>query len=241
MTRGRAGLAPGALAVFGAVVVLHLVAIAVGADPLRLATKPLLMPALAVYAAARGGPRLLLGALACGWAGDVLLEIGGTVAFLLGMGCFAAGHVCYLRLFAAGGALRGARARYAVYGVLWAVLVVLLWPGLDAGMRVPVAAYSLLLTAMAAGAFGLGRTGALGGLLFLLSDGLIAAGLADWPQPPAHDLWIMLTYAAAQFCLVRGLLDGPGRGVPADAADSASAYGGSAPADRPRTQPLTTE
>ncbi|MBY8880364.1 lysoplasmalogenase [Streptomyces sp. PLK6-54] len=226
---------------FWALVVLHLVAIGAGIDPLRLATKPLLVPALAACAAARGGPRLLLGALACGWAGDVLLEIGGTVAFLLGMGCFAAGHVCYLRLFAARGALRGARARCAVYAVVWAVLVVLLWPGLDAGLRVPVAVYSLLLTAMAAGAFGLGRTGAAGGLLFLLSDGMIAAGLADWPRPPAHDLWIMLTYAVAQFCLVRAVQTPAEPGVPGNAERDAAAYGGNAPADRPRTPPLTTE
>jgi uncharacterized membrane protein YhhN len=233
VTRDRSRAALGA---FLLLVPLHLVAVGAGADLLRLATKPLLMPALAAYAAARGGPRLLLGALACGWAGDVLLEAGGTVPFLLGMGCFAAGHVCYLRLFAARGAFRGARARCAVYGVVWVVLALLLWPGPDAGMRVPVAAYSLLLAAMAAGAFGLGRAGALGGVLFLLSDGLIAAGLAGRPQPPAHDLWIMLSYAAAQFCLVRGVQGAPGRG-----GRRAAAYGERAPADRLRTQPLTSE
>jgi len=233
--RTRAGAALGAFLVL---VLLHLVAVGAGIDVLRLATKPLLMPALAAFAAARGGPRLLVGALACGWAGDVLLEIGGTVAFLLGMGCFAAGHVCYLKLFAARGAFRGARVRLrcAGYAVVWAALVAGLWPGLDAGMRVPVACYSLLLAAMAAGAFGLGRTGAAGGLLFLLSDGLIAAGLADWPRPPGHDLWIMLTYAAAQFCLVRAVQAAPERAAP-----PAGAYGGEAPADRPRTRPLTTE
>lgn len=235
----RADRARAALGAFLLLTVLHLVAVGAGIDVLRLATKPLLVPALAVFAAARGGPRLLLGALACGWAGDVLLEIGGTAAFLLGMGCFAAGHVCYLRLFAARGAFRAGtatRVRCAVYAVLWAGLVVALWPGLDAGMRIPVACYSLLLTAMAAGAFGLGRTGAAGGLLFLLSDGLIAAGLADWPRPPAHDLWIMLTYAAAQFLLVRAV-----QGVPERAAGQPGTYGGKAAADRPRTHPLTTE
>jgi uncharacterized membrane protein YhhN len=126
--------------------------------------------------------------------------------------------------------------RGAAYALVWVALITALWPGLDAGMRIPVAGYSLLLTAMAAGAFGLGGTGAAGGLLFLLSDGLIAAGLADWPQPPAHDLWIMLTYAAAQFLLVRAV-----QGAPERAADPGGTYGGKAPADRPRTQPLTTE
>lgn len=50
----------------------------------------------------------------------------------------------------------------------------------------------------------------MGGALFLLSDTLIATGVADWPQPPVPDLWIMLTYAAAQFLLVHGTL-GPVR------------------------------
>ena len=46
----------------------------------------------------------------------------------------------------------------------------------------------------------------LGGALFMVSDTLIATGVADWPQPPRPQLWIMLTYAAAQFLLVRGSL-----------------------------------
>jgi uncharacterized membrane protein YhhN len=180
----------------------------------------LLMPALLAYAAVRGAPRGLLAALVCGWGGDVLLEVGGTLAFMAGMGCFAAGHVCYLRLFTARGALGGAgraprarwsapRMRYAVYAVVWAAMITLLWPGLDAGLRVPVAVYSLLLTAMAAVAGGLGSRAALGGALFLLSDSLIATALADWPQLPGHEVWIMLTYAAAQALLTLAVLGAP--------------------------------
>jgi uncharacterized membrane protein YhhN len=90
--------------------------------------------------------------------------------------------------------------------VVCAVLVVLLWPGLDAGMRVPVALYSLLLTAMAAGAYGLGAVARIGGALFLLSDSLIATDLADWPQLPGHDAWVMATYLAGQALLASGVL-----------------------------------
>jgi YhhN-like protein len=53
---------------------------------------------------------------------------------------------------------------------------------------------------------------AAGGALFLLSDSLIAAGLADWPRPPGHEVWIMLTHAAAQALLAAGVL---GAGPPA--------------------------
>ena len=38
------------------------------------------------------------------------------------------------------------------------------------------------------------------------SDTLIATGVADWPQLPRPDFWIMLTYVAAQFLLVQGVL-----------------------------------
>ncbi|WP_436232720.1 lysoplasmalogenase [Actinacidiphila alni] len=191
---------------FCALAVLHLAAIALDQHLVQLATKPLLMPALAAWAAARGAPRTLLAALMCGCAGDVLLEIGGTVPFLLGMAGFAAGHICYLRLFAAlrGGGRPAFGPQHAVYAVVWAVMVALLWPGLDAGLRVPVAAYSLLLTAMAAAAYGLGPVTALGGAFFLLSDTLIATGLADWPELPGHGFWIMATYLAAQSLLAAG-------------------------------------
>lgn len=79
-----------------------------------------------------------------------------------------------------------------------------------------MAGYSTLLTAMAyTAATRLGPAAALGGALFMLSDTLIATGVADWPQLPRPDFWIMLTYAAAQFLLVRGTLDA--RRVPAAA------------------------
>jgi uncharacterized membrane protein YhhN len=138
---------------FGGVVAVHLVALGGGAHGLALVGKPV----LAGWALRREAPRGLVAALLCGWGGDVLLEIGGTPAFLAGMGCFAAGHVCYLRLFTARGAFRGRgpRGAAAAYAAVWAVTITLLWGGLDPGMRVPVAGYSLLLTAMAAGAYGL--------------------------------------------------------------------------------------
>lgn len=41
----------------------------------------------------------------------------------------------------------------------------------------------------------------LGGALFLFSDTLIATGVADWPQLPRPEFWIMLTYLAAQSLL----------------------------------------
>ncbi|MCB5907325.1 lysoplasmalogenase [Streptomyces sp. SF28] len=205
------------LAVFAVLAAVHLTALLLraagpGHGPADLVvhlTKPALMPVLAGYALSRGGPPLLAAALVCGCAGDTLLQAGGDTLFLLGMGAFAAGHLCYLALSARHGtALRRSRtgAAAAVYLVAWAATVTLLWPGLPAAMRVPVAGYSLLLTAMAFGALRAGPLAAAGGLLFLLSDTLIATGIADWPQLPEPQFWVMLSYAAAQFALAGGVL-----------------------------------
>ncbi|MBA4859819.1 lysoplasmalogenase [Streptomyces sp. PSKA54] len=241
---------------FALAAVADLVALAAGADVVHTVVKPLLMPLLAAHAAAGGGPRLLVGALLCGWAGDTLLLFEAEPAFLAGMAAFAVGHVCYLVLF---GRLvpfarlvpfkrpaisepvseseseperglemavepesepnRAARARAVwlpvAYGVVLIGTVTLLWPDLPEELRGPVAAYSLLLTAMAYGAGRLGLAAGIGGALFLLSDTLIATGVAQWPQLPLPDLWIMGTYLAAQYLLTRGVLDAHRRQCPA--------------------------
>ncbi|MFE1764488.1 lysoplasmalogenase [Streptomyces angustmyceticus] len=198
--------------------VVHLAALLGHITTVVHLTKPALMPVLAACVLARGGPRLLAGALLCGCGGDTFLQIGGDLAFLVGMGSFAAGHVCYLLLFARHGTSPGpgrrgrAYAAGAAYAVLLAGTVVLLWPDLPADLRIPVAGYSLLLTAMAFGALRAGPLAAAGGLLFLLSDTLIASGIAHWPQLPAPQFCIMLTYVAAQFALAGGVLRAAGAG-----------------------------
>ncbi|QNE78139.1 lysoplasmalogenase [Streptomyces finlayi] len=169
----------------------------------HLVAKPLLMPLLAAYAVARRGPRLLVAALLFGWGGDTLLLADQDIAFLLGMGSFALGHVCYLRLF---GRARGSVSAAVGYAVVLTGFLVLIWSDLPADLRIPLTGYSLLLTAMAWRAGVLGRYAAVGGALFLLSDALIATGIADWPQLPAPDFWVMLTYIAAQYLLTTGVL-----------------------------------
>ncbi|MFD8812408.1 lysoplasmalogenase [Streptomyces sp. NPDC059627] len=200
------------LAAFALAVVLDLGCLAAGFHTGHAVAKVLLMPLLAASAARAGAPRLLVAALLCGWGGDVLLLSDAGPAFMAGMASFAAGHVCYLLLFRrvrrAGPPRARARLLALGYAAALVTLVVLLWPDLPAGLRVPVAGYSTLLTAMAyTAATRLGPVAGLGGALFMLSDTLIATGVADWPQPPRPDFWIMLTYAAAQFLLVRGTLD----------------------------------
>jgi len=194
------------LAAFALTATVDLTSLAVGFDAGHTLAKPLLMPLLAAWAAVRGAPRLLVAALLCGWGGDVLLLSDADPAFLAGMASFAVGHVCYLALFGRHGTPRARAALLApACAAALVTTVALLWPDLPADLRVPVAGYSTLLVAMACtAAVRLGPVAGLGGALFLLSDTLIATGVADWPQLPRPDLWIMLTYIAAQFLLATG-------------------------------------
>ncbi|THA49257.1 lysoplasmalogenase [Streptomyces sp. A1136] len=206
-TRGRV-----LLVAFAAACALDLAALLAGLRLGHVLAKPLLMPLLVAYVVSRrpagaggasGAPRLLIAALLFGWGGDLALLFDAPAAFLIGMGSFAAGHVCYLLLFGRG------RTHPAIGGAYAAALVgtvALLWGDLPVGLRVPVAGYSLLLTAMAYRSGALGTRAAIGGALFLLSDTLIATGVAEWPQPPRPDFWIMVTYLAAQYLLATGAL-----------------------------------
>jgi uncharacterized membrane protein YhhN len=207
----RTGKAIGAYAV---VAVAHLVSLAAGVTWLEWLTKFLLVPSLAVWLWLRRGPRLVLAALAFCAAGDMALQFDSL--FIAGMGLFAAGHACYVTYFVRSGALVGLRRRWWIpllYLVVWAGLIGVLWSGLG-GLRIPVAAYSLLLTATAVTSAGFGARTGVGGLLFFISDGLISLRLADLPQPPMPGLWVMSTYIAAQYLLASGVL-GQAAAVPA--------------------------
>ncbi|MEU3451228.1 lysoplasmalogenase [Streptomyces thermolilacinus] len=226
MSRERlAGLLKAAFAVALAADLLALLA---GSGTGHLVAKPLLMPLLAAYAAVRGAPRLLVVALAFGWGGDVFLLLDADWAFLVGMGSFAAGHVCYLVLF---GRARTSPLLGACYAAALVTAVALLWPDLPADLRIPVAGYSLLLTAAAYRASVLGPVAGAGGALFMLSDTLIATGVAAWPQLPAPDFWVMLTYGAAQYLLTAGVLTPSSAGRPLPTGPVAAP----SPPGRPRT------
>jgi uncharacterized membrane protein YhhN len=179
------------------------------------ATKPLLMPVLAALALAAAGDReedmrLPAAGVALSGLGDtaLLASENSESWFVPGMGAFAAAHACYITALARDGAARGVRPRVAAgYAALWAVLIAVLWRGLG-GLRVPVAAYSLLLVAMAVLASGRNRAAAAGGALFVVSDALIACGLAGISAVPRQEAAVMPTYVAAQLLLAAGFLRG---------------------------------
>ncbi|MDN5859187.1 MAG: lysoplasmalogenase [Pseudonocardia sp.] len=190
------------------------IAAASGSRRLRWFTKPALMPLLAVAVGA-GAPR---GALAGSWAGDVALLSSGDLPLAGGIAGFAAAHVAYLR------ALRGLRPdrpaereRLAAIGFAATAVAATaaIWPRLAdrSALCVPVGAYVALVTAMghAAVVNGMRRRDtaglamAAGGVLFVLSDGLVAFALFGGPHEGTRAVTVeggvMATYTGAQALL----------------------------------------
>jgi uncharacterized membrane protein YhhN len=173
-------------------------------------TKPLLMPVLAAFALVAAGDRkkdmrLPATGMVLSGLGDIAL-LGSESWFVPGMAAFAAAHACYITALARNGAARGVRPRVAAgYAALWSILIAVLWRRLGS-LRVPVAAYSLLLVSMAVLASGRNRGAAAGGALFVASDVLIACSLAGINAVPRQESAVMPTYVAAQFLLAAGYL-----------------------------------
>ncbi len=180
---------------------------------LNFAFKPLTTALLIAWAWPRGGgsqqrPWLLAG-LVWSWLGDVAL-LWPQQGFLPGLVSFLLAHLCYLVGFRRGGtpwlAWPAAAAASALVGC---GVLASLWPGVPAALRAPVAVYVLALGTMAAQAAGQWHTrrgtaqaglalrAAAGGLLFMLSDSLLA--IDRFAQPlPAASLWVLASYWLAQ-------------------------------------------
>lgn len=184
--------------------------------------KPLAM-LLAMGAAARTlrSPRsthggwLLLAALAASLAGDVFLMLHDL--FLPGLASFLLAHLCYIALFKLGQRWFAHRSALALALLVGAAVYTFLWQGgLPANMRLPVAAYVLVIALMAAQAWGRWHDAdraerpaallvALGSCSFMLSDALLATNLFVQPLPWAQ-VGVLSSYYLAQGLIVAGML-----------------------------------
>lgn len=212
---GRGG---GALAAYGALAAVDLLAVAKRPRGVTRAAKPLLMPALAVHASRRQRadvladevPRPLLFGLACATAGDTaLLFDKREPAFLAGMAAFLGTQVSYTVGFGKLGAFRAlARKPAPAVGCLgvWAALNAALQPKLAPNLRLPVAGYSLALAAMGAAALGVGGKVGVGAMSFLGSDALIGLKAAGY-EFPSQEVLIMAGYLLGQYLIATGWLE----------------------------------
>ncbi|MGC5616694.1 lysoplasmalogenase family protein [Georgenia sp. Z1491] len=201
------------------VTLVHLVAQLTGPAILREVTQPLILPPLLLAVLAlTPAPRSrttswALAALALSWGGDLVprfLDVGGFEAMLV---LFLLAHVCWLI------ALWPRRRSTPVwsspalvlpflgYGV---VLVILCAQG--AGSLLPaVVAYAAAIIGTALLAPALGTAAAVGALVYIVSDSLLALRTFAGLDLPGHGMWVMATYVAAQVLLAAGVVRVQGR------------------------------
>jgi len=205
-----------AVLAFALVTAVHLVSQLLGHRQIADLTQVLLMPLLAlVLLCATRAPRsrevrLVLVALGFSWLGDTLPRLAdGDAALLTMIGCFLLAQLVYAAAFwpSRHRSVLGRPLALLPYLLAGATIVGL--SALEAGALLPaVAVYALAILAMAVLATGRGRVAAIGAAVFVLSDALIALDAFGVLTLPAHAVWVMATYVAAQVLLVLGVLAG---------------------------------
>lgn len=194
---------------------------ALGDSPIYYIAKPSILIALIIYfwnhseqfqASQR---RLFLLALVFAWLGDVLLmfQRQNALFFLLGLGSFFVMQGLYIQHF-----------KTKMISFKWLVIILFLLfsvgmlsvvlPKLDSELKGPVMAYILAITLM--GIMAYQRRGGVptqsfqmvlvGAILFMISDSCIALNKFVVPSEVIQFL-IMPTYIAAQYLIVRGVLN----------------------------------
>jgi hypothetical protein len=167
-----------------------------------------LLAAWALAAAAKPEDRIIAAVMACGAAGDVLLESHGMT---IGALAFATGHVIAIWLYTKNIRDRIAGSQLAAAVALAIGTPVIAW--LLTG-RLDILVYATMLGGMAASAW-LSRFSrysvGIGGVLFVVSDLLIFARMG----PLAGVVWasvaIWLFYFAGQYLIVAGVIAAPSK------------------------------
>lgn len=208
---------------FTLIAVADIAGIATGNGTLHTILKPLLMPVLAALLLSHNGfsegRNLVITGLFFSWTGDVLLMFENKAAlfFILGLIGFLMAHLCYILYFVKIRSVQPSLLRQqpwiaalvAGYGVS---LVMFLQPRLG-DLQIPVTVYAVVICTMLLCSLHvfnrLNRPAnflfVAGALLFTASDSLLAVNKFYHAFAGAGVL-IMLTYCAAQFCIVQGVM-----------------------------------
>lgn len=195
------------LIAFAVVTVVHLVLNVAGASPWDSITKVMIIPLLAAWVIAEGGPKILVIALIACTFGDLFVIWEST--FTIGMAAFAIGHMCFIRFFISRGALEQLRKKpwiVILYAAAAIALVSYIWSGLEADVKPLIPVYAALLAGTASTSLACDNRAGLGGALFLVSDGIIALGKGGKWQPEPAQFWIMALYVLGLLFLSTGIL-----------------------------------
>lgn len=153
----------------------------------------------------------------------MLFSLGGDIflmlpqdAFVPGLVSFLIAHVCFIRALLDDARFAPRPLAFLACLGYGAINLWLLWPSLPPALYAPVMVYVAVLATMAGQAVsrawwhggddlaGPARWAAVGALLFMLSDTLIAWNRFRLVIPLAA-LWILVTYYAALWCLARSV------------------------------------
>lgn len=184
--------------------------------------KPLTTLLIIVFAWSRGAGagkqrHLVRLGLILSLAGDVFL-LWPKEGFLPGLVAFLLAHLAYIAAFCVPVRLAARPSVFVGCALVAAAILWALWPGVPGALRAPVVAYVVCLATMAAQALvwwrssvaghatdaPLARAAAIGGVLFMMSDSLLAINKFGAPLP-LSSLWILLTYWLAQWCIASAL------------------------------------
>lgn len=196
------------LIAFGAVAFVHLILLGFDIQPFNSISKCFLAPLLIGWVIEQRGPRLLIAALVGCFFGDLFLEF--EDLFTVGMAAFAIGHICFITFFVQRGALDRLKHKpwILIIGIAAAIgLISWAWGGLEPGLKPLVPVYALLLLGTAATALATDTRAGIGGVMFLISDGIIALNEAGRIDDGAiTSLAIMILYISAIFFLTTGIV-----------------------------------
>jgi uncharacterized membrane protein YhhN len=161
--------------------------------------------------------RWILAGIACSLLGDILLMLPQDL-FVAGLLAFLGGHLCFLAALLGDSRFSARQPLLLACLAYGAINLYLLWPSIAAPLRLPVIVYVLVLTSMAGQALvrarqfarrgdaqaRSARRAAVGALLFMLSDSLLAWNRFDGPMPLAA-LWVLATYYLSLWWIARSV------------------------------------
>ena len=192
---------------------------------LEYPVKPLIMIWMAVYFMSFKSKKAftvpVLIAFFFSWVGDNLLMFSGNneLFFYAGVGGFFFAQLTYIYTFIkySENGEKGFLQKHKIVGILFIAYVAgiyyLLYPNLEGVMRPVIFIYAISLIGMSMMA--LNRHSRvnynsyifvfIGSILFVISDSLIALN-KFYMEIPLGGFWIMVTYIAAQYLILRGLI-----------------------------------
>ncbi|MBA8877618.1 lysoplasmalogenase [Phyllobacterium myrsinacearum] len=218
-TRAGPNVSPTLRAVFLIAAVAAIVSALSGADWrwMHYISKPLATALLLLMAVQTANPisKRYQWAIAAGLVfslfGDIFLMVPQDL-FVAGLICFLITHCAYLIALTSNVRIVAVPVTFVACAVLALGIVWGLWSSLPPELRIPVTVYAAVLALMGAQAIsraqqlatGPARLAAIGGILFLASDTLLAYGKFRFAIP-LGPLWVLTTYYAAQWFIARSV------------------------------------